>query len=151
MKAVNRLLIIGAFFGTAALLVWTLLETPWIDNRVYRIGWEDDPPDQFLASNGQPTGLPVELIAESARRCGVRLLWVRHNESSEAALRSGQVDLWPLMTITVEQSHGILRRQRPQEQRVGEAEDRPVRADGEREREHCDRDKCDCLLSARSE
>lgn len=54
--------------------------------------------------DGQPTGFIIELVTESARRSGIRLQWVEHNESSEAALRSGQVDLWPLVTITPERA-----------------------------------------------
>lgn len=97
----HRFLIVGALFG-AALLVWLLVQKSSNGNRVYRIGWEADPPDQFLGPDGQPAGLPIELVGEAARRRGIRLQWVEHNESSEAALRSGQVDLWPLMTVTPE-------------------------------------------------
>jgi hypothetical protein len=37
---------------------------------------------------------------EAAKRRGIRLQWVEHPESSEAALRSKAVDLWPMMVIT---------------------------------------------------
>ncbi len=87
-----------------ALLVWFLIAKPWATSRVYRIGWEDDPPDMYRGGGGQPTGFIIDLISESARRRGISLQWVQHNESSEAALSRGQVDLWPLMTITPERT-----------------------------------------------
>ena len=98
----NRIIFIGALIFGVALLIWAFIAEPWAPNRVYKIGWEDDPPDVFRGNDGQPAGFIIELVSESARRCGIRLQWVQRNESSEAALRSGQVDLWPLMTITPE-------------------------------------------------
>ena len=100
----NRIVLTGALTLGAGLLIWGLVERPWAPSRVYKIGWEDDPPEMLRGSDGQPTGFTIELVAESARRCGIRLQWVQHNESSEAALRGGQVDLWPLMTITPERT-----------------------------------------------
>ncbi len=69
-------------------------------SRVYRIGWEDDPPYEQKADDGDPTGLAVELVREAAARRGIRLEWVWQPGNSENALRKNLVDLWPLMTIT---------------------------------------------------
>jgi PAS domain S-box-containing protein len=71
------------------------------EDRVYRIGWEDDPPFQAQGEGSDPVGLAVELVKDAAQRQGVRLQWVRH-PGSEASLRNGDVDLWPLMTVTPE-------------------------------------------------
>ena len=46
--------------------------------------------------------MAVELVREAARRRGISLEWVRWSNSSESALRSKRVDLWPLITITPE-------------------------------------------------
>src|SRR5690349_3419680 len=70
--------------------------------RVYRIGWEADPPFQQKGSDGQPSGFAVELVREAARRRGIQLEWVERPSSSEDSLRRGLVDLWPLMTILPE-------------------------------------------------
>jgi len=92
-------LLLLAFLVIVALLS-VILTTP--ENRTYVIGWEPDPPDQIATNTGEPTGFAVELVREAARRRGIRLKWVKHRESSEAALRSKAVDLWPMMTITEE-------------------------------------------------
>ena len=72
-----------------------------INDRVYRIGWEVDPPFQERGADGGPTGLAIELVRDAARRHGIRLQWVLQ-PGSEGALRNGKVDLWPLLTITPE-------------------------------------------------
>ncbi len=77
------------------------------DDRVYRIGWQEDPPFQEKGENGAPTGLAIELVRDAARRGGIKLEWVLHPGSSEEALRKGTVDLWPLLTITPERQRVI--------------------------------------------
>jgi PAS domain S-box-containing protein len=72
------------------------------DDRVYRIGWQADPPFQERGEDGAPTGLAIELVRDAARRQGIRLEWVWRPGSSEEALRNRTVDLWPLLTITPE-------------------------------------------------
>ena len=98
MTLARRVSLILIGLCCAFVLAVLLPRTP--DRKVYRIGWEDDPPDEVVGPNGTPTGLAVEVVNEAARRRSIQLQWVRRDESSEAALRSGQVDLWPLMTIT---------------------------------------------------
>src|SRR5262245_31173594 len=73
-----------------------------IDDRVYRIGWQDVPPFQYKAKDGSLAGVAVELVRDAARRRGIRLQWVWYPGSSEGALRNRDVDLWPLITITPE-------------------------------------------------
>src|SRR5688572_5861214 len=77
------------------------------DDRVYRIGWQQVPPFQERSADGSPAGLAVEVVQDAARRRKVRLEWVFYPGSSEAALRSGEVDLWPLMVITPERQKVI--------------------------------------------
>lgn len=76
-------------------------------SRIYRIGWEPDPPFQVLGPDGQPTGFCVDLIRKAAQRRGIRLEWVLHPESAEPALRNHSVELWPLITITPERKRFI--------------------------------------------
>lgn len=97
-------LLVVALFVAVALLYLTRTAA---ENRTYVIGWEVDPPDQVANKTGEPTGFAVELVREAARRSGIQLKWVEHPESSEAALRSKAVDLWPMMTITKERKQVI--------------------------------------------
>src|SRR4029077_1674203 len=91
-----------ALLVVALLLIVALLPlfriTP--QNRTYIIGWDVDPPDQVATKSEEPTGFAVELVREAAKRREIRLKWVLHPESSEAALLSKSVDLWPMMVIT---------------------------------------------------
>ena len=89
-------------FSSAGLLIWLRASERTLKERPYRIGWEMDPPEQLRGDHGEPTGFAVELVREAARRRGIQLTWIYREESSEAALRDGSVDLWPLMTITPE-------------------------------------------------
>ncbi len=73
-----------------------------LQERVWRIGWEDDPPNMFTGPGGQADGFGPELVNEAARRAGIRLEWVYCPESAERAVRSGKVDLWPVMTVLPE-------------------------------------------------
>ena len=41
--------------------------------------------------------MAMEVAAEAARRAGVRLAWVEAPEGPDRALRSGKVDLWPML------------------------------------------------------
>src|SRR3954453_8446527 len=54
------------------------------------------------APDGQASGISVDLLNLAAERRGIRLEWVYWNSSSESALVSKSVDLWPLITITPE-------------------------------------------------
>src|SRR6266481_5977314 len=83
-------------------LVWLEMWQLELSQRIYRIGFDNQPPEHFLGKDGKPAGLIVELISEAARRRGIRLQWSLQLESSEAALKMKKVDLWPIMTIRPE-------------------------------------------------
>jgi PAS domain S-box-containing protein len=78
-----------------------------LPRKSYRIGFEQNPPYHFLQPDGSPGGIAYEVVSEAAQRAGIQLEWVQHQESSEAALRSGQVDLWPLVTDLPERRKSI--------------------------------------------
>jgi PAS domain S-box-containing protein len=84
-----------------ALSSWLLLR-PKVEDRVYRIGWQEDPPNMFTSAGGKPEGFGPDLVSAAARRRGIRLKWVYCPGSSAEALRTGQIDLWPLLTVLPE-------------------------------------------------
>ncbi len=88
------ILVAGAGAAVASVLAWW----PSVDlNRVYRIGYNDNPPYQIRTAGGQPTGFAVEAVAEAARRTGVKLQWVFDPTFDLTALRNKSVDLWPVI------------------------------------------------------
>jgi len=95
--------------GGAAILIaflgWLRFERPSVAPRVYNIGWKDSPPYQVRGADGQPTGLAVDLVRRAAERRGIRLHWVHWTGSPDSALRSKNMDLWPLFTVTPERLH----------------------------------------------
>ena len=90
------MLIVGIALGGV------LVRRQAVYERTYRIGFESDPPFHFPDAGGRPAGLVVDVLNEAARRTGIRLEWVFGPRSSEAELRSGNVDLWPIVTIRPE-------------------------------------------------
>jgi ABC-type amino acid transport substrate-binding protein len=74
--------------ASAAALGWWAMRQPKLDERIYRIGYEIQPPLHFQTQDGRPTGFAVDLISEAAARRGIRLQWLLEPESSEAALKA---------------------------------------------------------------
>lgn len=64
----------------------------------WTIGTDNTPPYHFLKGNGVAQGMAAEMINEAARRSGVRLKWVLRPEGPSKAMRTGEVDLWPLLS-----------------------------------------------------
>jgi two-component system, cell cycle sensor histidine kinase and response regulator CckA len=93
--------------AATGVVVWEALSPRRPEDRVYRIGWNPDPPFQALSEDGQPTGLAVELVREAARRRRLRLEWVRQPGGPDGAFRGGNIDLWPVITIIPERKSYI--------------------------------------------
>src|ERR1035437_2534382 len=64
-----------------------------------RVGYSEFYPYVTVDQAGIPAGLAVQIVQLAAARTGVRLQWIRVDDA-EQALRSGQVDLFPLLTVT---------------------------------------------------
>jgi signal transduction histidine kinase len=98
----SKRLHLGIFFGLFGLaLVGRLAYEQWshrIEAREYVIGFENNPPHMFLMPDGEAGGITVETVREAARRAGIRVKWRYSPESAYAAISSGKVDVWPLMT-----------------------------------------------------
>jgi signal transduction histidine kinase/CheY-like chemotaxis protein len=74
--------------------------------RVYRMGFEQSPPRQYVSDEGQPYGPVIETIREAARRAGIALEWVHVPGGPDEALTKGTVDLWPLVAdLPVRRAH----------------------------------------------
>ena len=99
-RSTKLVVLLCAGIAFAGIVGWRLLRPSDFGEHVYRIGWMISPPFQVRGRDGQAAGLSVDLVNEAARRRGISLQWVFWPDSSESALRSKSVDLWPLITIT---------------------------------------------------
>jgi signal transduction histidine kinase/CheY-like chemotaxis protein len=75
--------------------------------RTLTIGFQNSPPYHFPDANGNPTGPAVDVINAAAERTHLRLKWVRSDDGLEAMLRTGRVDLWPVV-VDLPERRGIL-------------------------------------------
>jgi signal transduction histidine kinase len=103
----TRLLVYAGVFAALGAIAYLAFRRPDFGNRVYRIGWMTSPPFQLRSPGGTASGISVDLVNLAARRRGIRLEWVFWNNTSESALFSKSVDLWPLITITPERLQRI--------------------------------------------
>jgi signal transduction histidine kinase/FixJ family two-component response regulator len=87
-------LLVSAGIGTAGFLHWRAARLRSVP---FRIGFFNSPPKHFLGSDGKAAGSSVDLLNEAARRSGIKLEWIYSPEEGDAALETGQVDLWPLI------------------------------------------------------
>lgn len=102
-KAVIALAMVFCVGGVAA---WVATRTPAY-KRPIRVGINHSPPYSFVAKDKSVSGPSKEVITEAARRRGIPLEWVVAPEGPDAALASGKVDLWPLITVLPERKGRI--------------------------------------------
>jgi len=84
----------------SAALIFTGLyfRTPEVPiSRTFKIGFQNSAPYHFPDANGNPSGPAIDVIQEAARRKNIHLQWVYSPRGPELSLRSGAVDLWPIM------------------------------------------------------
>jgi signal transduction histidine kinase/ActR/RegA family two-component response regulator len=74
--------------------------------RQVRIGVDQAAPYQSWQDGG-PVGFTVDVLTEAARKRGIDLHWINCPEGPQAALRSGKVDMWPLLGITAARDAGF--------------------------------------------
>lgn len=66
---------------------------------VYKVGYGTFPPYFVMPKGAPPTGFAVEVVREAARRLGLPIEWKRYSESTDKALTSGEIDLFPMLAI----------------------------------------------------
>ncbi len=84
--------------GAAVLLLGAALLPPRAPlERTLTIGFQKSPPYHFPDAQGNPSGPAVDVVREAARREDIKLRWVYSPQGPEKALRSGALDLWPIL------------------------------------------------------
>ena len=69
--------------------------------RTIRVGVDQSPPYYNIKPDGSVEGLAVDVLNEAARRRGIHLIWKPfHDVSIDEVLKTGIVDMWPLLGIT---------------------------------------------------
>ena len=76
-------------------------------SKPFRIGYQDDPPYQYVLPNGAPAGPAIDILTEAARERDVPIQWVESPEGPESSLESGRVDLWPYVGILPERKKSM--------------------------------------------
>jgi signal transduction histidine kinase/CheY-like chemotaxis protein/HPt (histidine-containing phosphotransfer) domain-containing protein len=66
-------------------------------DRTYRVGFQHSPPRQYVAADGTPYGPNIDILREAAARAHIRLEWVPTPEGPDKALKTGVIDLWPIV------------------------------------------------------
>jgi signal transduction histidine kinase/CheY-like chemotaxis protein len=97
--AFAALLIIGVLAGEEGFRRW---HTAQVLKRPFRIGFRRATNLHFPGPDGKPKGIAVDLVNEAAARTGMKLEWVYSEEGPDAALETGNVDLWPVLGDTPE-------------------------------------------------
>ena len=92
----------AAILAAAAIVVsagmlWYLYPRTQNLNRTFTIGFQNSPPYHFPDAQGRASGPAADMIREAARRKHVKLDWRFSPEGPEQALKSGVVDLWPIL------------------------------------------------------
>ncbi|HXG35244.1 MAG TPA: response regulator [Bryobacteraceae bacterium] len=78
-------------------LAGLLAAAPVNNQRALRMGYRHLPPIHLVDEHGRLRGPVYELLTLAAAERRIRLQWVHSPEGPEEALRSGKVDLWPLL------------------------------------------------------
>jgi signal transduction histidine kinase/CheY-like chemotaxis protein len=68
-----------------------------VPDRVYRIGFQNSPPRQYVSADGQPYGQVIDVLQEAAARAHLKLQWDIVPRGPDEALTKGEVDLWPVV------------------------------------------------------
>lgn len=72
-----------------------------------RIGYSDFRPYVGVGSNGGPEGFAVDVLRAAGQNAGVSIEWVRLGTDIEAALRTGTIDVYPLLTVTPQRQNSL--------------------------------------------
>ena len=96
----------GLIAAALAFGAWAAVSRGAESGGTLRAGYAEFSPYVSIDEHGGPTGLAVQLVREAAKQSGVRLEWVAVDDA-EKALRTGQIDLYPILTVSDDRKCGL--------------------------------------------
>ena len=61
-KRLSSIIAIGFLVVLVSILSWVVVRRQRVEDRVYKIGFDSQPPQHYVGEDGKPTGLAVELV-----------------------------------------------------------------------------------------
>ncbi len=88
-------------------MLWSLTAlSAAAESQIYRIGTNQSIPMNYWGQAG-PEGFAVDVVNEAARRADIRLEWIRVDGDPVESIRSGRVQLWPLVADLTERRRWV--------------------------------------------
>jgi hypothetical protein len=112
-------------------VVTAVLCSHWKERQqVLRVGFSQFAPYLLVDQKKErPDGLAALMLEMAAKRAGVRMKWVYITATPDEALRKGQIDIFPLLTLTGERKAAFYASNPWWEQEIGliSLENHPIR------------------------
>jgi diguanylate cyclase (GGDEF)-like protein len=83
-----------------AIATGVLLTKIFTAEPVLRAGYNSYVPFVIPGADGRPEGLAVEIVTEAAKRAHIKLRWVPSGDLVDEMLRKGEIDFFPMLTLT---------------------------------------------------
>ena len=94
-------LVAACLVVAAAVLIHHASGPGFDSNREWIIGTDNSAPYHWLTESGEARGMNADLVAEAARRAGIRLRWQYRSDGPVQALAQHKVDIWPLISVNL--------------------------------------------------
>ena len=104
----RRFVYVAAGFAVAlSIMVWVRFFMHPAFSRPIRVGWQTSEAGSGTGLAETPSGAIAEILIEAARRKSIPIQWVPWKTGPDTAMRSGAVDVWPLLGIWPERHQFI--------------------------------------------
>lgn len=107
MREPAVLVSLAVFMAAGGYWAWRWQLQRQLQSREYIVGVDNAPPYYFVEPGKPVSGLAVDVLNQAARRRGLRLRWMPTPKSLDDVLMSGEVDLWPVVSVTPERAKRV--------------------------------------------
>jgi PAS domain S-box-containing protein len=106
-RSIRRILYVLTIVAGCACGAWWLLGHRAQPDTPVRVGFTNLPPFYFVATDGAPRGIAVDVLNAAARRRGIPLEWVAIDGTLKQAFLARTVDLWATVSVPSSESDFI--------------------------------------------